>query len=208
MSRETRVLQEAELRASKSDEPTIEGYAAVFGKRSENLGGFYEYIAPGAFDRALREGQDVRALIDHESSKILGRTASGTLELSVDARGLKVKIKPPRTSYARDLLESIDRGDVSQMSFAFRTAPGGDTWRNEPEDGLPVRVVTDVDLYDVSAVTFPAYPDTTVATRRLEGLQATFFRPSEPVPQADGDGGEHAAEHLQRVTVLRSKVDE
>src|SRR5262245_55045724 len=153
--------------------PRIVGYAAVFDSLSENLGGFRERIRPGAFRRALAEGQDVRALIDHDPSLILGRTRSGTLELRETARGLLATIDPPNTSRARDLVESMRRGDVDQMSFGFRTVT--DDWHTE--DGEAVRELIDVDLFDVSVVTFPAYPATDVAVRSLALWKERAWRP-------------------------------
>lgn len=146
--------------------PLIRGHAAVFGKLSENLGGFREIIAPGAFDDVLKD--DVRALYNHENSLILGRTSAGTTRIGVDGDGLTYEIDPPDTSYARDLLVSLERGDVRESSFGFRVARGGDIW-DEDEDGVLIRTITKVSrLYDVSPVTFPAYPDTDVAKRGAE----------------------------------------
>lgn len=143
---------------------TLVGYAAKFGVRSEDLGGFVESIAPGAFDRAISEGHDVRALWNHNADVVLGRTKAGTLRLSVDEVGLKIETDLPDTQAARDLRVSVARGDVSQMSFGFRTK--GDEWRTE--DGVPYRTLTDLDLFDVSPVTYPAYPQTEVSVRALD----------------------------------------
>ena len=151
-----------ELRAEGNGPPSIVGYAAVFGRMSENLGGFREVIKKGAFKRSIREGADVRALVDHDPSKILGRTTSGTLKLKEDEAGLLATITPPDTSVGRDIVESIRRGDVSQMSFAFATVK--DQWEFD-QDGPDTRTLIDVDLFDVSAVTYPAYPDTSIAVR-------------------------------------------
>ena len=105
------------------------GYAAKYGTRSHDLGGFVETIQTGAFTRAIGEGQDVRALINHDAGLILGRTTSGTLKLSEDSTGLHYEVDAPDTSYARDLSESMKRGDVTQSSFAFRTR--ADDWAKE-----------------------------------------------------------------------------
>lgn len=156
-----------ELRLS-SDSKKIIGYAAVYNRASEDLGGFIEYVRPGAFDRSLKSNPDVRALIDHDPSLILGRTLSGTLILESDTTGLKVTIDPPPTTYASDLLTVMQRGDVSQMSFAFTSAV--DDWKLV--DGQRTRDLIDLDLVDVSVVTYPAYPDTSVAVRALVGMQA------------------------------------
>lgn len=153
----------------------IEGYAAKFNTRSEDFGGWYETIAPGAFSDVLKD--DVRALIDHDPSKILGRTKSGTLQLWQDETGLRYRAELPNTSYANDLSESVSRGDVDQSSFGFRIAD--QSW--ETRDGVEYRVINKVErLYDVSPVTFPAYPDTSVAKRSLiEALQERQEREQE-----------------------------
>jgi len=142
---------------------SVRGYASVFGKQSEDLGGFVEIIAEGAFDGRLND--DVRALFNHDQNLILGRTASNTLRLSIDANGLGYDCDFPDTTYARDLMESVKRGDVNQSSFAFTVEE--DEWLHE-NDSI-VRVVHKVrQLYDVSPVTFPAYTDATAAVRSLQ----------------------------------------
>lgn len=125
-------------------------------------GGFWEQIAPGAFDRALNEDQDVRFLVDHDPSRVLARTASGTLSLSSDKKGLLVDADLADTSIGRDLRVLLERGDVSQMSFGF--VVNKDEWAMQ-KDGTELRTIHDVDLFDVSAVTFPAYPQTDAAVR-------------------------------------------
>lgn len=136
----------------------IRGTAIVFNSLSLDLGGFREVIHPSAVDRTLKEGIDVRALVDHETAKIMGRVTAGTLLLRKTAKGLAIENDPPDTSYARDLLVSIDRRDVTGMSFGFRVAPGGDDWRQE--DGEVIRDVFDMAVSEVSFVTFPAYEAT------------------------------------------------
>jgi len=160
----------ASLRAD-NDSRKIRGHAIVFDVKSLNLGGFTEIIRREAVERTLREALDVRALINHDSAKILGRTRAGTLQLRKDKHGLSVEIDPPDTTAARDILESVRRGDVTGMSFAFRTIE--DDWH--VEDGEPVREVLDMTISEVSIVTFPAYTATDVqlATRSLQRFQAT-----------------------------------
>src|SRR5690606_29136668 len=111
--------------------PVISGHAAVFDTLSEPMWGFREKIAPGAFDDVLED--DVRALFNHDPNFILGRTRSGTLKIAVDMRGLQYEIDPPDTQPARDLIVSMERGDVSQSSFAFIVAE--DDW-DEDESGV------------------------------------------------------------------------
>lgn len=143
----------------------------MFNSESEDFGFFVEEIAPGAFDDVL--GDDVRALFNHDDNLILARTTSKTLEISVDERGLKYKFEAPNTSIGNDLLENIRRGDVSQSSFGFRVAD--DKWEDMEtiKDGKKwfktKRTILKLErLYDVSPVTFPAYPDTEVALRKFE----------------------------------------
>ncbi|SDO72513.1 hypothetical protein SAMN04487957_110133 [Halomonas shengliensis] len=160
-----------EVRAETDDDGRpvrIVGHGAVFNRRSEMIMGmFKEEIAPGAFDDVLTD--DVRALFNHDPNFVLGRTTSGTLELSIDAEGLRYDIDPPDTQTVRDqVLAPLQRGDITGSSFAFRVAPDGDEWREEP-DGLIVRTITRFSrLLDVSPVTYPAYPDAGAAARSLQ----------------------------------------
>lgn len=163
---ERRFFELTELRADTSgDAPAIVGYAAVFNVLSNELWGFREKIAPGAFAASVAE-DDIRALWQHDTAHVLGRTKSGTLRLVEDEVGLQVRITPPDTQAGRDALISIGRGDVDAMSFGFRTLD--DEWE-EKADGLVVRTLKKAKLYEVSPVTFPAYSATTVGVRG-EGL--------------------------------------
>lgn len=166
---ETRAIRVEELRvADAGGKPQIVGYAAVFKKDSLDFGGWKERIKRGAFKSSLDRGDDVRALVDHDPSKILGRTKPGTLRLRTDADGLRAEIDPPETTVGRDVVESIRRGDLDGMSFGFRTVT--DAWHLE--DGVGIRELIEVDLFDVSVVTFPAYPDTSVAVRAFDRFRA------------------------------------
>lgn len=170
LENEERRVVVGELRvATEGEAPKITGHAAVFNSLSENLGGFREKIAPGAFSRTLREGADVRALVNHDPNLVIGRSRSGTLRMEEDNRGLRVEIDPPDTQAARDLMTSIRRGDIDQMSFAFRTVK--DSWETDAK-GDEIRTLHDLDLHDVSAVVYPAYPSTKVAVRSLERAKA------------------------------------
>lgn len=166
---------EFEVRARKGDAAgvVVEGHAAVFERLSQNLGGFVERIAPNAFDRSLGDNPDVRALINHDPSMLLGRTRSGTLRLSKDSLGLAYEIDMPDRQDARDLLVSMDRGDISHSSFAFFVMLDGDEW-SETEQGMPLRTLTALSIHngDVSPVTYPAYEDTDsgVAGRAYKSL--------------------------------------
>lgn len=162
MKIERRAFPLAELRVSREDgsPAKIVGHAAVFHKLSEELWGFREKIAPGAFLKTL--DADVRALWNHDVNHVLGRTRNKTLVLREDEVGLHSEIIPPETQMARDVLTLIERGDVTQMSFGFRTLR--QEWDASGDD-LPIRTLLEVELFDVSPVTFPAYPDTDVAVR-------------------------------------------
>lgn len=142
--------------------PKLNGYAAVFDQLSVVLYGmFRERIERGAFAGSI-DG-DVRALWNHDTNLPLGRTKAGTLALVEDAHGLRVEIDPPATQAGRDAVESIRRGDVDQMSFAFDVLE--DTWDQDPESGQLIRTLRKIQLYEVSPVTFPAYPQTSVSAR-------------------------------------------
>jgi hypothetical protein len=165
--RENRINPQAELRVIRSEgEPTkIAGYAAVFNRDSEDMG-FIERIAPGAFKKALKNS-DTRALFNHDSNIVLGRESAGTLTLKEDERGLFMEVTPPDTQLVRDMvLTPIERGDISQQSFGFTVS--SDKWEDVDKD-VPKRMILEVrELFDVSPVTFPAYPDTSVALRSLD----------------------------------------
>lgn len=148
---------------------TVTGYAALFNSPSEQMWNFREKIDPAAFDGA--DMNDVRALFNHDPNQLLARTSSGTLSLEVDERGLKYSFDLPDTQAGRDLGELLRRGDVSQSSFGFTIAE--DEWHERKNDAGEVEETTRIikkihRLYDVSPVTYPAYPDTSVAIRSLE----------------------------------------
>lgn len=161
-------VDDIELRITDGEKPKITGYAAKFNKWSVDLGGFTERIKKGAFDEAL-ERSDVRALKNHDPNLILGRTTSGTLELKQNSVGLQFEIDPPNTNTGRDTIEEIRRKDITGCSFSFTTAE--DDWKYL-EDGKVERTIVRVgELFDVGPVTYPAYPDTTVATRSLDAFK-------------------------------------
>jgi len=175
--------QPVELR-TVADRPFFMGYAAVFNSLSEDLGGFVEKIAPGAFDDVLSD--DVRALWNHDPNHVLGRTVSGTLRLKSDKEGLFYEIDPPDTQMARDLQSSIKRGDVDQSSFGFNVAAEGEVWTRD-ETGVVTRTITKIGrLYDVSPVTYPAYPETKAQARQL--FEAAEQRNLIPPTQMDDEG--------------------
>lgn len=166
-----------ETRDGKS--PELVGHAAVFGQLSEDLGGFREQIMPGAFADAITT-DDVRALFNHDPNFVLGRNRAKTLELSEDVRGLAIRIAMPETQTIRDLVvEPIKRGDITQMSFQFSVRPGGQDWAKN-DQGQNIRTLKKVRLYDISPVTYPAYPQTDIAVRELRSFQASLV-PSVPM---------------------------
>ncbi|WP_206107943.1 HK97 family phage prohead protease [Paludisphaera rhizosphaerae] len=149
----------------------VVGYASVFDSwatlaRSETIV-YREIIRPGAFRDALAERQNVVALFNHDVNQVLGRSSAGTLALREDAKGLHVEIDPPDTNLGRDVVHLVERGDLAGMSFAFRPRKGGSERRTRRVGDLTFveDEVRAVDLFDVSVVTNPAYPDTTVALR-------------------------------------------
>lgn len=162
--------------------PRLVGWAALFGSRSVNLGGFVEVIRAGAFARTLKSGTDVRAFVDHDSGMIIGRRSANTLIIAEDARGLKVEITPPDTQVGRDVIENVRAGNLDQMSFAFRIAPGGEKWDFGQEP--PLRELLDVDLSEVSVVAMPAYPATEIALRSLASVRQQLTR-GRPVSVAE-----------------------
>jgi len=170
---------EIELRADDA-EPVVAGYAAVFNELSEDLGGFREVIAPGAFTEALN-ASDIRALFNHDPSQIVARTKNGTLKVWEDEKGLRYEFTPNmKTQAGRDLVELLKRGDVDQSSFAFSMDGGVDEWDDSGD--IPVRRLKKVGrLYDVSPVTYPAYPATSVQVARsvIDTLQAIEARKKE-----------------------------
>ncbi len=166
---ERRTWMSGEIRADPGaegkEQVRFSGYAAVFNELSEDLGGFREKILPGAFAESIGL-DDVRALFNHDPNYVLGRSRAGTLQLSEDGHGLAFAIEAPDTQWARDLYESVKRGDVSQCSFGFRVIE--DAWYTQ--DGEDRRDLKKVQLFDVSIVTYPAYQGTEASARSLDGL--------------------------------------
>ena len=161
----------------------IKGHAAVFNQLSLDLGGFREQVAPGAFAEAIAKPDDVRALFNHDPNIVLGRNLAGTLSLREDAYGLAIEIVAPATQTVRDLvLEPMKRGDVTQMSFGFSVNPNGDQWAKN-DDGAWIRTLTNVRLFDVSPVTYPAYPQTDVGVAR-RSLDARIAAAAQEIEKA------------------------
>lgn len=203
-------------------ETTLRGHAAVFNRPSEDLGGFREMLAPGAFRAVLRTQPDVRLLLNHDPNYVLARTASGTLELREDTTGLHVFARVDTgISWVADLRTSMRRGDIDQMSFAFTVAEGGDTWA-VTEDGQVMRTVNQdgVDgLYDATVATYPAYPQTDAGMRSLlehaveQGQlpRSLLGNTAGTAPDVSHAGGGGPASHLgagdgrRRLAALRAR---
>lgn len=146
------------------DERTIEGYFALYESETELWAGSYEIISKGAFENTIQKN-DIRALWNHNTQYVLGRNKNGSLELKADDKGLFATIKLPNTQYAEDLYSLVKRGDIDQASFGFNIldeeleelADGGYRWR-----------IKDIDLHEISVVTFPAYENTSVQAREKQ----------------------------------------
>jgi uncharacterized protein len=181
MNQQFEVRYTSEIRAS--EEGKLVGYAVRYHAPSLDLGGFREIVLPGAFERTLREYPDVLALVEHDTNRVLARTSNRTLRIIPDETGLKVEIDPADTSYARDILALVRRGDVAGMSFRFRPFEGGASM--DMTTSPPTRYLRGVQLSEVSVVVSPAYPDTSVAVRDLERARAEI------------ETGRHAARRMR-----------
>ena len=156
-----------ELRATTSAAKgkKLSGYAAIFNSET-TIDGFREVLRPGCFDRCLAGNPDVRCLSNHDQSVVLGRTRSNTLVLRTDSKGLIYEVMLPKTQAAADLWESVKRGDVDASSFGFTVAD--ENWQPAANGQLPLRELTDVDVFDVSPCIFPAYGATSVSARSAQ----------------------------------------
>lgn len=178
--RETRVTDAMAIRAEESgDGLTLRGYATVFDadyEITDALGTYTERVSPGAFTRTLEHGADVRLLINHDGLP-LARTKSGTLTLADDGVGLLCDAHLDGESpLVRSLKSAMDRGDADQMSFAFRVT------RQEWNDDYTDRTIREAQLFDVSVVTFPANPATSVSLRTAASLRGLDGLPDDTDP--------------------------
>lgn len=157
-----------EIRADGDDaKKKLAGYAAIFNSITD-IGWFREQIAPGCFAEAVQE-DDIRCLFNHDPNYVLGRNKAGTLTVKEDEKGLFFEDAVPDTQVGRDTLTSVDRGDVTGCSFAFRAIK--DEW-DESDPDHPLRTLKKVRLYDVAICTYPAYADTSVAARSWDAVRA------------------------------------
>lgn len=167
--KETRAFNISKLNTRSENEEqntSIEGYAAVFNSKTRIGSCFDEVIEPGAFSRSLSENGDIRALFNHDWNNVLGRTKSGTLTLKEDEKGLNFNVELPNTSVARDLSESMARGDINQCSFGFFVTD--EEWDYSVEPAL--RMIKEVELFEISVVSIPAYEDTEASLVRNKDL--------------------------------------
>lgn len=206
----------------------IRGYAAVFNELSEPMWGFQERIRPRAFRKTIKEN-DIRALFNHDTNIVLGRNRSGTLSLKEDKQGLLIEATPPDTQIVRDLvIAPIRRGDIDQMSFGFTVIKEEEMSEND----ILIRELVEVKLYDVSPVTFPAYPQTSVGLRAVDEIidyidsrhsegselnageiiyvreaieRLQSFLPETEPPEGHSDDGEPSERHS--LEVLRARLD-
>lgn len=187
---------------AESDEMIIEGYAALYDNET-NIGPFRETIARGAFDDVLNN--DVRALMNHDPNLVLGRTGAGTLELELDDTGLKYRVHLGEQQYAKDLYESVKRGDISQSSFAFTIAE--QSWNENRTVRSVDKVAT---LLDVSPVTYPAYKDTEGLLARNEEQEPEVIDNAVAEPTSDNNKEvkttkKRSTMNLKELTELRGK---
>lgn len=170
-NKETRVATESFEVRSEDGRNTLVGYGAVFGKRSQDLGGFREVIDSKAFNRTVNNDNDVLVTMNHDVNFLLGRTGAGTARVSVDEVGVRYEVDLPDTTTGADVRALAERGDLFGSSFTFSIPKDGDTWERD-EDGTRVRTLTEVRLYELGPVVSPAYLDTSVAVRSLEEAEA------------------------------------
>ena len=144
----------------KASGRVLSGYAATFNDPTA-IGGYMERIAPGAFARSLASGRDVLALLDHRADVLLGRTRSGSLKLSEDAKGLRFELSLPDTAAARDVIALSERNDLGGMSFGFIATD--ETWHGD------TRELRGIELHEISVVqSWPAYQTTEVNLRNRQ----------------------------------------
>lgn len=200
--RETRSVT-AELRVTASDDGrTIEG-VIPYNSPSVDLGGFTEIIAPGAFAAALEADADIRALLNHDSTLLLGRTKSGTLTLTDSPEGLRYKLKLPNTTAGNDLAEQVSRGDLEATSFGFCCHK--ETWA-VTDDGTTIRTLQEVELFEVSPTGDPAYPDAAVALRSIpDEFRARIEQKGEPTPEPETPVVDEETDSLRLIVALRSR---
>lgn len=181
LERRFRPAADFEVRADGAGLPKLVGHAAVFNTEAVIAGLWREKIAPGAYKKTIREA-DVRALWNHDPNIVLGRNKAKTLKLAEDETGLAIEVEPPDNEWGRPVVDAIKRGDVSQMSIAFRVVK--QQW-DYPADRseLPLRTILEAQLFDVSPVTFPAFESTDIAARSAVPTDDGGYAP-DPIDEA------------------------
>lgn len=151
------------------EDAKLVGYVVKWNSRSQLIwGDFYEQFAPKAFSESLKNQPDIRALFEHDHKSLLGRTTSNTLILNEDDRGLRFELTPPDTQLGRDLLVSVDRGDIRGMSFGFIAT--SESWDFNQEPCL--RTVTNAEIYEVTVTSMPAYQESDIQIAKRSMIEA------------------------------------
>ena len=214
------ISQPVEFRAVDGALGTLTGYASVFNRLSQNLGGFVERVDPAAFNKSIADQVPVLARYNHDDNHLLGTTEGGTLALEIDGTGLRYELPLPDTSSGRDVAALAKRGDVRYSSFAFRTV--ADDWDLTPE-GFPMRTLLAVQLIDVAPVNNPAYRDTSTGLRSLaehlhmdvaqvraaapEELRKLILEPDSRTLEARAEAEEGQRETHPDLTLYRRRLD-
>jgi HK97 family phage prohead protease len=209
-----------EFRASDNGLGVLTGYASVFNKLSQNLGGFVERVDPAAFNKSIADAVPVFARFNHDDSLLLGTTEGGSLTLEVDGTGLRYNVDLPDTQAGRDVRTLAARGDLRYSSFAFRTV--SDEWDLTPE-GFPMRTLTGVQLIDVAPVTNPAYRDTSTGLRSLAekfemdiaevrslaaaGQLKSIFEIKDSEPHGERNAGNGQSETHPNLAIARRRLE-
>ena len=194
-----------DIQKSTEEEPLkLRGYAIVYNSLSEPLYGdlFRERINRGAFTKSLLENDQV-CLWGHDTRYVLGRKSAGTLILREDDKGLYFEVELPNTTWARDLKESVDRGDIKQMSFGFKVVR--ENWLDNKETlkeyGMPIREINEITLHEISLVTFPAYTETNVRDKNEDA-----YIPTPPQKSVINDGfDDRSNEYERKIKYLKIK---
>ena len=186
----TTSIKEVRVETNSTGGHSVSGYAIVFDSDSVDLGGFTERCAPTCLTRTLKDSPDVLCLRDHKQELLLGRTKAGTLSLNTDDTGLRFICNLPNTTAANDLAESLRRGDIDSCSFGFSVA--SDSWTRDKQ-GNDLRTLTDIDLFEISVVSFPAYGASSASIltappevrSRIEAKRTATETPDSNTPDGD-----------------------
>ncbi|MDD5013733.1 MAG: HK97 family phage prohead protease [Atribacterota bacterium] len=191
----------SEVREEGENITKITGYAAVYNQLSDDLGGFREKIKKGFFTEVITT-DDVRALFNHDANMILGRTKNDTLKLEEDKNGLKVEIIPPDTTYANNLVNLIRRGDVDQMSFQWQTEK--DEWDSSDLNNVTRTLIKAKRLWDISPVTFPAYPQTSAEVNSARQVLKNYLE--NYLEEHPDDNTQENREWQERISIAKKKL--